>query len=86
MKILLFDLDGTLVKAGGAGRKALDHAVRNLYGVRAGASRVGLAGKTDLRCFTEVVREKVGRRPGRAGRPRCRCSRSTCSTCSGTSR
>ena len=66
MKILLFDLDGTLVKAGGAGRKALDAAVRALYGVRGSAFKVDLAGKTDLRCFAEVVEHAVGRKPTRA--------------------
>lgn len=66
MKLLLFDLDGTLVRAGGAGRKALNRAVEVLYGVRIDCGANNLAGKTDLRNFAEAVRSATGRRPGRA--------------------
>ncbi|MBI3299732.1 MAG: HAD family hydrolase [Elusimicrobia bacterium] len=66
MKILLFDLDGTLVKAGGAGRKALNRAVCSVFGIdRDCCSELNLAGKTDLRNFEEAIRAAVGRRPTR---------------------
>ena len=32
-KLVLFDLDGTLVNAGGAGRTSLRKAIKELYGV-----------------------------------------------------
>ncbi|PIR15371.1 MAG: haloacid dehalogenase, partial [Elusimicrobia bacterium CG11_big_fil_rev_8_21_14_0_20_64_6] len=32
MKVLLFDIDGTLIRGGGAGRKALNRAAFKLYG------------------------------------------------------
>ncbi|MFH1725679.1 MAG: HAD family hydrolase [Elusimicrobiota bacterium] len=66
MRILLFDLDGTLVRAGGAGRKALNRAVQNVFGVRRDCGAASLAGKTDLRNFEEAIRAAVGRRPRRA--------------------
>lgn len=66
MKLLLFDLDGTLVRAGGAGRKALDRAIRDVYGVRPGPADYSLAGKTDLRNFSEAIKAVTGRRPSRA--------------------
>ncbi|MFA6091593.1 MAG: HAD family hydrolase [Elusimicrobiota bacterium] len=61
MKVLLFDIDGTLVRAGGAGRKALNKALHNLYGRRGAIRELSLAGRTDLWNFREAVR--------RSGRP-----------------
>lgn len=67
MKIVLFDLDGTLVRAGGAGRKALNGAVRGVFGVKKDCcGERDLAGKTDLRNFEEAIRAALGRRPTRA--------------------
>ena len=34
VKVLLFDIDGTLIRAGGSGRKALNRAGEMLYGVK----------------------------------------------------
>ena len=65
MKIVLFDLDGTLVRAGGAGRKALNRAVRNVFKVEKDCGELNLAGKTDLKNFGEAVRQALGRRPSR---------------------
>lgn len=56
VKVLLFDIDGTLVRAGGSGRKALNEAVFNLYGRRDAVSELSLAGRTDLWNFREAVR------------------------------
>ncbi|MDD5657631.1 MAG: hypothetical protein PHF00_10315, partial [Elusimicrobia bacterium] len=63
-RILLFDIDGTLVRAGGAGRKALNDAVRRLYGKDEVCSEFSLAGRTDLWNFTTACRLAAGRRPG----------------------
>ena len=62
-KILLFDIDGTLVRAGGAGRKALDEAARKLYGKERVCSEFSLAGRTDLWNFATAYRRATGRKP-----------------------
>ncbi|MDE2312808.1 MAG: HAD family hydrolase [Elusimicrobia bacterium] len=65
MKILLFDLDGTLVRAGGAGRAALNRAVHRLYGKKRVCDDLSLAGRTDLHNFSRACRLATGRRPTR---------------------
>ncbi len=65
MKLLLFDLDGTLLRAYGAGRKALNRAITNVHGVRVDCGRLGLAGKTDLQNFAEAIRAATGSWPKR---------------------
>jgi phosphoglycolate phosphatase-like HAD superfamily hydrolase len=66
MKVLLFDIDGTLIRAGGSGRKALNRAARRLYGVKNACSELSLAGRTDLYNFGAAYRFATGRRPTRA--------------------
>ncbi len=66
MKILLFDLDGTLVRAGGAGRVALNRAVHRVYGKRRVCDELSLAGRTDLHNFSQACRLATGRKPSRA--------------------
>lgn len=63
MKVLLFDIDGTLIRAGGAGRKALNRAAQALYGKRNACSELALAGRTDLYNFGAAYRTATGRRP-----------------------
>lgn len=63
MKVLLFDIDGTLVRAGGAGRKALNRAGQILYGKENACSELSLAGHTDLWNFRAVYRRSTGRLP-----------------------
>lgn len=65
MKVLLFDIDGTLIRAGGAGRKALNRAARILYGKPRACSELSLAGHTDLWNFREAFRASTGRLPSR---------------------
>ena len=62
MKVLLFDIDGTLVRAGGAGRKALNHAALRLYGKAEVCSEFSLAGRTDLWNFSQACALATGRR------------------------
>lgn len=66
MKLVLFDLDGTLVRAGGAGRKALNRAIQALYGAKDVCSRFSLAGRTDRQNFHLAALKASGRRPGPA--------------------
>jgi phosphoglycolate phosphatase-like HAD superfamily hydrolase len=63
LKVLLFDIDGTLVRAGGAGRKALNQAAFNLFGKRNVCDELSLAGRTDLWNFREACRRSTGRPP-----------------------
>lgn len=66
MKVLLFDIDGTLIRAGGAGRKALNRAAFVLYGKKHACSELSLAGRTDLYNFGAAYQAATGRKPTRA--------------------
>jgi phosphoglycolate phosphatase len=66
MKVLLFDIDGTLIRAGGAGRKALNRAGEALYGVKNCCSELSLAGRTDLYNFGAACAFATGKKPTRA--------------------
>lgn len=46
-RLLLFDIDGTLVLTGGAGKRAITRAFHDLFGVADAFSGVPLAGRTD---------------------------------------
>lgn len=47
MKVVLFDIDGTLLHSGGAGRMAMIQAFQELYGISNGFEGISMAGKTD---------------------------------------
>lgn len=66
MKVLLFDIDGTLIRGGGAGRKALNRAGEVLYGVKNCCSELSLAGRTDLYNFGAAHRFATGKKPTKA--------------------
>ena len=53
-KLVLFDLDGTLVNAGGAGRTSLRKAIKELYGVEPEFDHSLISGRTDLDNFSIV--------------------------------
>lgn len=63
MKIILFDIDGTLIKAGGAGMRALDHAVEAMTGSRKACASVQLQGATDKSNFVNAFAVGAGRKP-----------------------
>lgn len=63
MKIILFDIDGTLVKSGGAGMRALDHAVEAMTGWKNACAHVQLQGATDKSNFENAFRAGAGRKP-----------------------
>jgi phosphoglycolate phosphatase len=46
-KLILFDIDGTLILTGGAGRRALDRAFEAVFRVPRAFSTVAMAGRTD---------------------------------------
>jgi len=63
MNLLLFDIDGTLIDAGGAGARALNQALEDVSGIPEGFRGIDLAGKTDLQIIREGLR-KMGLQPG----------------------
>lgn len=63
-KLVLFDLDGTLVNAGGAGRTSLRKAIKELYGVEPEFDHSLISGRTDLDNFSIVYSIiKKGKKP-----------------------
>jgi phosphoglycolate phosphatase-like HAD superfamily hydrolase len=56
-KLVLFDIDGTLVLTGGAGVRAMGRAFQSLMGVDDAMRDVPLAGRTDL----AIIRDAAGR-------------------------
>lgn len=52
MKLVLFDIDGTLIDSGGAGIRSLNAAMRELYSVDEAFGGVSMAGRTDV----EIIR------------------------------
>jgi phosphoglycolate phosphatase len=53
IRLVLFDIDGTLVHTGGAGVKAFAQAFRTEFGIADGTERLKFAGRTDV----SLVRE-----------------------------
>ncbi len=56
-RILLFDIDNTLLWSGGAGVFAMENTFRELYGIDDGLAKVELAGRTDRYIFAEALRQ-----------------------------
>ncbi len=60
-RLLLFDVDGTLILSGGAGVRSVNRAFQWLFGVADGMSRCRPDGKTDPAIFREVARATLER-------------------------
>jgi len=60
VKLLLFDIDQTLVNTGGAGLRALDRACQKLYGLQNAMDGVRPHGKTDPAIVREIFLVKLG--------------------------
>lgn len=54
-KLLIWDIDGTILDCKGCGRKALSHAFKELYGHENAFSDVDLTGKIDIEVIEEIV-------------------------------
>ncbi|MBL9203212.1 MAG: HAD family hydrolase [Opitutaceae bacterium] len=52
--LLLWDIDGTLIASGGAGMKALQAALKNVFGVDGSLATIDFAGRTDTWIMREV--------------------------------
>lgn len=46
-KLLLFDIDGTLIRSAGAGRAALERSFQIIYGIKDGFHDIHMMGRTD---------------------------------------
>ena len=55
MRLLLFDVDGTLLSAPGAGRRALKTALLHVYGTAGAIEQYDLRGKTDQRIVFDLL-------------------------------
>ena len=55
MRLVLLDIDGTLLSANGAGRRAICAALRELAGSDRGADTCRFDGKTDPQIFGEIL-------------------------------
>lgn len=55
MKLLLFDIDGTLIHANGAGKRVLAAALQDVFGTTGPLDSYDFAGKTDTRIVTELM-------------------------------
>jgi phosphoglycolate phosphatase-like HAD superfamily hydrolase len=55
-KVILFDIDNTLLWSGGAGGEAMKIAFRDMFGIGDGFARVEFSGRTDRALFLEAAR------------------------------
>jgi phosphoglycolate phosphatase-like HAD superfamily hydrolase len=56
MHVVLFDIDGTLISSGGAGRAALLAGLAEEFGPRPLSARLDLSGRTDLAIIHDLLR------------------------------
>ena len=61
--LVLFDIDGTLLLTGGAGKAAFDQVFFELYGLREAWGEVHPDGRTDPSLISELFEKNLGRRP-----------------------
>ena len=55
MKLILFDIDGTLITSRGAGRRAMRTALERVFGAAGGIDQYDLGGRTDTRIVHDVM-------------------------------
>lgn len=61
MRLILFDIDGTLIRSNGAGRAALVFALEEIFGTAGPIDKYQMAGKTDPLIVTELLQaEGIG--------------------------
>ena len=61
MKLLLFDIDGTLLLTNGAGTRAANRAFENIYGISEAMTKIDAAGKTDPIILQEIFMNEFNR-------------------------
>jgi phosphoglycolate phosphatase len=55
-KLILFDIDGTLVLTGGAGARSMGFAFRDVFGLELDGAAVAMAGRTDAWIVSQMAR------------------------------
>jgi phosphoglycolate phosphatase-like HAD superfamily hydrolase len=55
MKLLLFDIDGTLVDTGGAGSRSLNISFEEIFSIKNAFKDITMAGKTDIQIMKEGI-------------------------------
>jgi phosphoglycolate phosphatase len=55
VKLILFDIDGTLITSRGAGRRAMRTALERVFGAAGGIDQYDLGGRTDTRIVHDVM-------------------------------
>ena len=55
MRLILFDIDGTLIDSGGAGVRSLDLAFKKVFSVENAFHGISMAGKTDSQIIKEAL-------------------------------
>ncbi len=55
--LLLWDIDGTLIASGGAGMRALERALRTVFGIDGSLADIDFAGRTDTWIMRAVLRK-----------------------------
>ena len=56
-KLLLFDIDGTLISTGGAGGRAMARAFQDVFGFSNGLGSISMAGRTDAWIVSQMAAE-----------------------------
>jgi len=56
MRVLLFDIDGTLLNSGGAGQAAMEDALATAFGVTRQTAGIPVAGRTDRAITSDMMR------------------------------
>jgi phosphoglycolate phosphatase-like HAD superfamily hydrolase len=70
-KLVLFDIDGTLISAGGAGTRSMNLAFHELFGIEDAFEDISMAGKTDPQIMKEGLKlHGLPDRDGNVGRMR----------------
>ncbi len=55
-KLILYDIDGTLVDTGGAGTRSMNYAFHRLFGIEDAFRAIPMAGKTDFQIMREGLK------------------------------
>ena len=55
MKVLLFDIDGTLIRSGGAGKIALEQALNDCFNLENATADIDYGGRTDFSIVRELL-------------------------------
>lgn len=63
MRVILFDIDGTLVDSAGAGRRAMNRAFADLHGIAGALDGITLHGRTDPLIVRDAFERRLGRPP-----------------------